>query len=82
MGCVFFFGGGGAITNDATYIREIKSRTSTAKATFNKKKTLFASKLDLNLRKKLVKCYIWNTAVSGAETWTPRKLDQKYLGRF
>ena len=33
-----------------------------AKAAFNKKKTLFTSKLDLNLRKKLVKCYIWNMA--------------------
>jgi hypothetical protein len=36
---------------------EIKSRIATAKAAFNKK-TLFTSKLDLNLRKKLVKCYI------------------------
>ena len=33
-----------------------------AKAAFNKKKTLFTSKLDLNLRKKLVKCYIWGMA--------------------
>jgi hypothetical protein len=29
-----------------------------AKAAFSKKKTLFTSKLDLNLRKKLIKCYI------------------------
>jgi hypothetical protein len=29
-----------------------------AKAAFNEKKTLFTSKLDLNLRKKLVKRYI------------------------
>ena len=33
-----------------------------AKAAFNKKKYLFTSKLDLNLRKKLVKCYIWSMA--------------------
>jgi hypothetical protein len=33
-----------------------------AKAAFNKKKTLFTSKLDLELRKKLVKCYIWSIA--------------------
>ena len=39
-----------------------------AKAALNKKKTLFTSKLDLNLRKKLVKCYIWSTALYGAET--------------
>ena len=30
------------------------------KATFNNKKTLLTSKLDLNLGKKLVKCYIWS----------------------
>jgi hypothetical protein len=41
---------------------------SMAKATFNKKKTLFTSKLDLNLRNKLVKCYIWRIALYGAET--------------
>jgi hypothetical protein len=35
-------------------ISEIKSTTATAKAAFNKKKTLFTSKVDLNLRKKLV----------------------------
>ena len=47
-----------------------------AKATFNKKKTLFTSKLDLNLRKKLVKCYIWSMALYGAETWTLRAADR------
>jgi hypothetical protein len=53
-----------------------------AKATFNKKKTLFTSKLDLNLRKKLVKCYIWSVALYGAVTWTLWKVDQKYLENF
>ena len=33
-----------------------------AKVAFNKKKALFTSKLDLDLRKKLVKCYIWSMA--------------------
>ena len=31
-----------------------------AKAAFSKKRTLFTSTLDLGLRKKLVKCYIWS----------------------
>jgi len=52
-----------------------------AKVTFNKKKTLFTCKLDLNLRKKLVKCHIWNITFCGAETLTLRK-DQKYLKSF
>jgi len=30
------------------------------KVAFNNKKTVFTSTLDLNLRKKLVKCYIWS----------------------
>ena len=48
-----------------------------AKAAFNKKKTRFTSKLDLNLRKKLVKYYIWRVAFYGAETWTLRAADKK-----
>jgi hypothetical protein len=38
------------------------------KAALNVKKTLFTSKLDLNLRKKVVKCYMWSTALYCAET--------------
>ena len=53
-----------------------------AKAVFNKKKTVFTSKLDLNLKKKLVKCYIWSMALYGAETWTLRAADQKYMEKF
>jgi hypothetical protein len=36
----------------------IKCKIAMAKAAFNKKRTLFTSTLDLELRKKLVKCYI------------------------
>jgi hypothetical protein len=53
-----------------------------AKAAFNKKKIIFTSKLDLNLRKKIVKCYIWSIALYGAENWTLRKVDQKYVESF
>jgi hypothetical protein len=53
-----------------------------AKAAFNKKKTLFTSKLDLELRKKLVECYIRSIALYGAETWTLRKLDSELLRRI
>jgi hypothetical protein len=70
------------ITNHARCTREIKSRIAITKAAFNKKKTLFTGKLDLNLRKKLVKCYIWSVALCGAETWTLWKVDQKYLEGF
>jgi hypothetical protein len=48
---------GSMITNDARCTRKIKARIAMAKAAFNKK-TLFTSKLDLELRKKLVKCLL------------------------
>jgi hypothetical protein len=73
---------GSMITNDARCTGEIKSSIAMAKAAFNKKKTLFTSKLDLNLRRKLVKCYVWSIALYGAEMWTLRKMDQKYLECF
>jgi len=53
-----------------------------AKPAFNKKRALFTIILDLKLRKKLVKCYIWSTALYGAETWTIRAVDQKHLESF
>jgi hypothetical protein len=40
------------ITSEARCTHEIQSRIAMAKAVFNRKKTLFTSKLDLNLRKK------------------------------
>jgi hypothetical protein len=47
---------------------ETKSRIALAKAAYNKKRALFTSKMDLELRKKLVKCHIWSIALYGAET--------------
>jgi hypothetical protein len=70
------------ITNYARCTLEIKYRIAMAKAAFNKK-TLFTCKLDLNLRKKIVKCfskvkcYIWSIALYCDETWTLQKVDQE-----
>jgi hypothetical protein len=52
---------GSMITNDARCTREIKPWIAMAKSAFNKK-NLFTSKLDFNLRRKLVKCYNWHIA--------------------
>jgi hypothetical protein len=46
------------------------------------KKALFTSKLDLNLRDKLVTCYIWSTILHGAENLTLQEVYQKYLESF
>jgi hypothetical protein len=70
------------ITNYAKRTREITSRTAMEKAAFNKKKVIFTSKSHFNLRKELVNCYIWIISLCGAETWTLRKVYQKYLESF
>jgi len=70
---------GSILTSDGRCTCEIKCRISMPKAAFNKKRALFTSTLDLELRKKLVKCYIWSITLYGAETWTLRAVDQKHL---
>jgi hypothetical protein len=70
------------LTNDGRCTCEIKCRIAVAKAAFNKNRTLFIGTLDLELRKKLVKCYIWSIALYSAETWTLRAVDQKHLESF
>jgi hypothetical protein len=50
-----------------------------AKAAFNKKRALFTGKMDLELVKKPVKCYIWCVALYGAEIGTVWGVDQKQL---
>jgi hypothetical protein len=59
---------GSMLTNDGRCTCEIKSRIAMEKAAFNRKRALFTSILDVNLRKKLVKCYIWSIVLYGAET--------------
>ena len=73
---------GSILANDGRCNCDIKCRISMVKAAFNKKRALFTSTLDLNLRMKLVKCYIWSVALYGAETWTLRAVGQNHLESF
>jgi hypothetical protein len=65
------------MTDTRITTRKIKSRIAMAKTAFNKK-TLSTGTLDINLRNKLVKCYVWSTA----KTRTLRKIDKKHLRSF
>ena len=58
---------GNMITNDARCTRDIKSGLSWQKQ-HSTGRRLFTCKLDLNLKKKLVKCYNCSIALYGAET--------------
>jgi hypothetical protein len=67
---------GSILTNNGRCTCEIKCSIAMAKATFNKKRTLFTSTLDLELRKKLVKCYMWSIALYGVEIWCWRRMEK------
>ena len=62
--------------NDTRCTCEIISKIVMAKVALNR------NKVDLNLKFKLVQCYIWSIALYGAEIWTLLKVDQKYLESF
>jgi hypothetical protein len=73
---------GSILTNEGRCTCEIKCKIAMAKAAINKKRAPFSSTLDLELRKKLVKCYIWSIALYGAENGTLREADQKQMESF
>jgi hypothetical protein len=70
------------LTNEGRYTCEIKCSIAVAKASFNKKMAFFTYTLYLELRKKLIKCYVWSIDLYGAEIWTLRTVDQKHMESF
>jgi hypothetical protein len=71
---------GSVLTRDGYCTMEIKM--SIAKEAFNRKMSLLTSKLNNELKKKLVRCYVWSIALYGSEIWTLGKLKRKYLESF
>ena len=67
------------ITCDARCAHAIKYSIAVTQGIFNKKNNLVTSKLNFKTRKKLTKCYTWNTDLYAAETLTLRKIYQKCL---
>ncbi|KAI5718355.1 hypothetical protein M8J77_019970 [Diaphorina citri] len=53
------------------------------KIAFEKVKDLLTTRrIPLKLRKRFAKCYVWSVVLYGAETWTMRKKEEKYLESF
>ncbi|KAJ4431524.1 hypothetical protein ANN_20122 [Periplaneta americana] len=50
--------------------QEVKRRIAMVKEAFNRKRSIFCGFLEKELRKRLVKCFVWCVALYGAETWT------------
>jgi hypothetical protein len=67
------------ITNNAGRTLETNSRIVMKMQYSQQEEDTFCQQIGLNLRKKLMKCHIWSTALYGAVNWTLRKVDQKHL---
>jgi len=52
------------------------------KKVFMEKKKLFAGKVNLELKKKIMKCLVWSVALYAAETWTLMHTDRRRLEAF
>lgn len=62
---------GSIITDQLDPDMEIKRRIAMAKTTFAKMKTFLCNDhLNLDLRQRMVKCYVWPVLLYGVETWT------------
>ena len=70
------------ISSNMNCCQEVKQRISMAKEAFNRKRSIFCGPLEKELRKRLVKCFVWSVVLYGAETWTLRRNEQKQLDAF
>ena len=62
--------------------KEVKQRIAIAKEAYKRKRSTFYGPLEKELRKSLVKYFVWSVLVYGAETWTLRQNEQKRLEAF
>ena len=73
---------GDILTRNDYFTREIKIRIAITKKAFSRKISLLTRKLNIELRKKLVRYFVWSIALYDSETWTLKKLEWKYLESF
>ncbi|KAL4132882.1 hypothetical protein QTP88_009959 [Uroleucon formosanum] len=74
---------GSKITSDGKSVHEIKQRIALAKIAFSKKHKLLTSKnIHLNIKKRLIKTYVWSVATYGCETWVINDTEKKQLEAF
>jgi hypothetical protein len=69
---------GSMIRNDARCTQEIKARIAMAKAAFNEEDSLH-QQIRLRAKEETSEVLHLDIALYGVETWTLRKLDQKYV---
>ena len=64
---------GSLISEDGYCTTEIRSRIEMVKKVFMEKKQLFTGKMNVELKKRIMKCMVWSVALYAAQTWTLTK---------
>ena len=74
---------GQTISDDGKCDAEITKRIEIARSAFNSLKgTLLSSNINLNTKKRIIKCYVWSTLLYGCETWTVTQVHINKLQAF
>ena len=60
---------GSNISSNQNCCQKVKQRIAMEKEAFNRKNSIFCGPLEKELRKRLVKCFVWSVALYGAKTW-------------
>jgi len=58
---------------------EIVSRIRMMKRVFQDKRKLFTGKMNLELKKRIIKRLVWSVATYAVETWILREVDRKKI---
>ncbi|KAJ4445719.1 hypothetical protein ANN_12404 [Periplaneta americana] len=73
---------GCTISSNMNCCQKVKRRIAMAKEDFNRKRSIFYGPVEKELRKKLVKCFVWSVTMYRAETWTLRRSEEKRIEAF
>jgi len=55
----------------------VTKRSAMARIVFQDRKKLFIGKMNVELKKRIVKCLVWSVATYAAETWTLTEMDKR-----
>ena len=67
---------------DGYCTKEIQTRIEMAKKVFTEKEKLFTCKMNLELKKRIMKCSVWSVALCAVETWTLTQTHRRRLEAF
>ena len=74
---------GTCISDDGRTEQEVRRRIGRAKSQFSDLRNLLSnSRLNVNIRCRMMECYVWSVLKYGSEMWTLRKDDIKKLNAF